>query len=542
MRRLQIALGFLFLATLACGQVVTPAATVGPTNTAGAISPALDTAAPVSPLTIAIEYGIFGVADAYTSTGVTYAKPQLVFGIWGNLEPERGQWQWEPLDALIAEYQAAGFSGQQILLTAESPWASKVPVGLFAKVDSFPKDEHIADYENFIRSVVERYDGDGVDDMPGLIYPIHEYGIEREFTGYWPGSAEDYVRLLRIAYPVVHEADPEAVVMQAALLLIDIFDGAPDADEIVRRWQVSRINRSLEENLLVIAACDAYDVLDFHSLGDYTEIPPTTAWIREQLQAQGCEEKPIWIGDSFSMSGLVGYGSVPAHPTTAETVDDVIALLRSVADPADAEHAVSTAWLRAEMAIGLVRKIVVSAGEGIIGINIGNLEDWALGAVGADKALVPMMGSSMFMSLTDTTVTQVRPGGPLPYSGHMWSQARIAGQERPAFHALKLVMDTIADYSTVEKLDLGENIWAYSFERPGGPIWVLWLDDGELYLPGQTSPTASVDLRIDAGQAVLTMTPTVIGETEPESFTIDAADGQISIEIGLTPVFIRATP
>jgi hypothetical protein len=473
-------------------------------------------------------------------TGVAYAKPQLVFGIWGNLEPERGQWQWEQLDALIAEYQAAGFTGQQILLTAESPWASRVPAGLFAQIDTFPKDEHIADYENFVRRVVERYDGDGVDDMPGLIYPIHEYGIEREFTGYWPGSAEDYVRLLRIAYPVVHEADPDAVVMQAALLLIDIFDGAPqDPAEIERRWRISRINRTLEENLLVIAACDAYDVLDFHSLGDYSEIPPTTAWIREQLQAYGCGDMPIWIGDAFSMSGLVGYGAVPAHPTTTETRDDVIALLRSVADPSDADHDAATAWLRGEMAIGLVRKIVVSAGEGIVGINIGNLEDWATGAVAADKALVPMMGSSMFMSMTDATITEARPGGDLPYSGHLWSQARAAGQERPAFYALKLVMATIADYSSVEKLELGEDVWAYRFETPSGPVWVLWLDDGELYLPGQASPTVSVTLWIDAGQATLTLTPTQVGETEPESFTITAENSEIIFELGITPVFIQ---
>jgi hypothetical protein len=528
------------MATLACGGSATPVATPQPRTQTATISPI---GAHQAPITIAIEYGILGVADAYTPTGVTYAKPQLVFGIWGNLEPERGQWQWEPLDALIAEYQGAGFSGQQILLTAESPWASRVPAGLLTQLDSFPKDEYIVDYENFVRSVVERYDGDGVDDMPGLIYPIHEYGIEREFTGYWPGSAEDYVHLLRIAYPVIHEADPEAVVMQAALLLIDIFDGAPtDPAEIERRWQVSRINRSLEENLLVIAACDAYDVLDFHSLGDYSEIPPTTTWIREQLQYYGCGYVPIWIGDAFSMSGLVGYGAVPAHPTTAATRDQVIALLHSVADTADADHEVATAWLRAEMAIGLVRKIVVSAGDGIMGINIGNLEDWALGAAIADKALVPMMGSSMFMGMTDTIVTQVRPGGPLPYSGHMWSQARTPGQERPAFYALQLVMETVSEYTSVEKLELGEHVWAYRYETSNGPVWVMWLDDGELYLPGQTRPGVTINLEISADQALMTLTPTMVGETEPESFIIDAVDGEIFFELGLTPVFIQIAP
>ena len=108
MRRLQIALATLFLATLACGGAVTPTAAPETTARPTSDSPTNTPGAPTAPLTIAIEYGIFGVAAAYTPTGVTYAKPQLVFGVWGNLEPERGQWQWEPLDALIAEYQAAG--------------------------------------------------------------------------------------------------------------------------------------------------------------------------------------------------------------------------------------------------------------------------------------------------------------------------------------------------------------------------------------------------------------------------------------------------
>jgi hypothetical protein len=34
----------------------------------------------------------------------------------------------------------------------------------------------------------------------------------------------------------------------------------------------------------------------------------------------------------------------------------------------------------------------------------------------------------------------------------------------------------------------------------------------------------------------------VIGEVEPERFIIDAVDGEIFFELGLTPVFIRTSP
>jgi len=33
-----------------------------------------------------------GLADIYAETGVTYAKLQPVYGIWGNIEPEKGKY------------------------------------------------------------------------------------------------------------------------------------------------------------------------------------------------------------------------------------------------------------------------------------------------------------------------------------------------------------------------------------------------------------------------------------------------------------------
>ena len=388
-------------------------------------------------------------------------------------------------------------------------------------------------------AVVERYDGDGVDDMPGLVYPVYQFGLEREFTGFWPGTADDHVRLLRIAYPAIHAADSDAQVLLIAILAADIFNGAPDAAEIERRFQETpKACRNLSDMQTVLSACDAYDVVDFHSLGDYTEIPVTAAWLREQVQAHGCD-KPLYIGDALSMSCLIGYGDpfeiVPPltfAPATDAARDSVIAVLQSVADPAKPDHDTATAWLQAEMARGLVKKIVVAAGEGIEGINLGNLEDWTLvNALDANAALVRSTGAAAFMGMMDTTLTARYAGLPLNGSYAATSKVRNPGDARAAFYALQLALDKIARLTTATKLDLGTDVWVYRFETPTGSVWVVWYDDGALYLPGDPAPAKSVSLTVNSARIQVTTTPATADT--PDAVEMDG--GTVSLTVDSTP-------
>ena len=546
MKRIIYALTILVLVNLSCGQAAPPA-------TPQVISPVSSVSStPISltnpNFTIAIEYGILGVADFYTPTGVKYAKLQDAFAIWGNIEPEPGKFVWGPLDALVSEYQQAGFTGLQIDLAALSPWAASKPPAVGNQGDTFPKPEYLDDYAAFVTATVERYDADGFMDMPGLLNPIHDYGIEREFTGYWPGSAEEYIQLLRIAYQAVQAADPQANVLLVALLMADIFDGAPDISEINQRLAkpMSYMRKSVPEIQTILAACDVYDMVDFHSLGNYTEIPPTTAWIRAQLENNGCGQKPIWIGDAFPMSGLIGFGGfvppIPFSPVTLATRDDMVLLIKDMADPGSPGYPVARDWIYTETSIGLVRKLVVSAGEGLRGINIGNLEDWKTGIASVDKLAVPMLGASMFMGLSNTSITVNKPGGDLPFNGKEWSKARHASEPRPAYYALGLVVDKISRFTSVTRVDLSPGVWAYQFDTPSGLVWVLWYDDGQLYLPGQETSSISVKLQFPAGTGQLTITPSRFGQSNLETRMITASDSTLDLALTSLPVFIAVVP
>ena len=142
----------------------------------------------------------------------------------------------------------------------------------------------------------------------------------------------------------------------------------------------------------------------------------------------------------------------------------------------------------------------------------------------------------MFMGMMDTLVTQQQSGEGLP------PYRTATGPPRPAFYALKLANEEISGFSTVEKLALGEDVWAYLFDRPSGPLWVLWYDTGVLYFPGENSPERTIELPFPDDAARITLTPTEIGLQEPESFELDAADGFLEITLGQTPVFIETLP
>ena len=78
-------------------------------------------------------------------------------------------------------------------------------------------------YKNFVSKLVERYDGDGADDMPGLTIPVKHWEVlnEPEFQEepliFFQGSSADYFEILQATYETVKKADPEALVVQGSM-------------------------------------------------------------------------------------------------------------------------------------------------------------------------------------------------------------------------------------------------------------------------------------------------------------------------------------
>lgn len=76
-------------------------------------------------------------------------------------------------------------------------------------------NEDTVTYINFIRKTVERYDGDGISDMPGLINPIRvwEFANEPWYQGCTNYTAIDYLRDIRITATAIKSACSECSIL-----------------------------------------------------------------------------------------------------------------------------------------------------------------------------------------------------------------------------------------------------------------------------------------------------------------------------------------
>lgn len=112
-------------------------------------------------------------------------------------------------------------------------------------------------YRKFVHAMVDRYNGDGIDDMPGLKYPIRYWEVANEpETSLWDstqerffiGVPEDYMELLQITYLTINSTDGEAIVLNG---------GATGAsyDSARQYW----------EDLFILGARRYFNIGNFHT-------------------------------------------------------------------------------------------------------------------------------------------------------------------------------------------------------------------------------------------------------------------------------------
>lgn len=166
-------------------------------------------------------------------------------------------------------------------------------------------------YEQWIYSVVERYDADGVGGMPGLLFPVRCYEIGSEFSRCEPEPVADYLEMLEHAYAAAHRANGEVVVAHAAFLTTLAFVDDPRATEY--ETAVARVpdqSHSLADIRQVLDRRDIFDVINVHSLGDPYEIEAIVAWLDYEMAQRGYH-KPIILSDTAT-TPFIAWGPATA--------------------------------------------------------------------------------------------------------------------------------------------------------------------------------------------------------------------------------------
>ena len=218
--------------------------------------------------------------------GGYWDRPFFELFEWGMIEPEKGLFDFRMTDEYVRRAQRYGFHTlaniqpfaywDQDLCHSDLP-GIKSPRGRQTK----GKPCNIEAYKSFVISLVERYDGDGQDDMPGLKYPIrywevaNEPEMQREPLIFFQGSSKDYFEILKATYEAVKEADSESYVVQGGMAGMD--------DWMVSFWQA----------VFDLGAASYFDIANMHSIGhgEHLNIPS----FKKFLSENNVPEKPFWI-------------------------------------------------------------------------------------------------------------------------------------------------------------------------------------------------------------------------------------------------------
>lgn len=189
----------------------------------------------------------------------------------------------ERTDALVTAAQQTGLNVMPVLALAADPAARAergkpyLPAGLEA-------------YRAWVGAVVERYDGDGVDDMPGLRFAMHEWQIEQTpdlLVGLADGrflTAQQYGKLLVAAAEAIQAADPQAVVVIGAISSADTRDPG----------------LAVLDAVLATPAAEAIDVMAFEFLPRTLTTKELRGVVRAMRQRAG--DRPLWctLAGSYS--------------------------------------------------------------------------------------------------------------------------------------------------------------------------------------------------------------------------------------------------
>ncbi|AHF05629.1 hypothetical protein MARPU_14465 [Marichromatium purpuratum 984] len=257
-----------------------------------------------------------GYGETMRALGAHWASQGATFAFSWNLvqrhavDGGREGYDWSRLDALVRYSQANNIHLVPIL-TASPPQ----PTGRRMARAISRKPDDTAAYGAFVRAAVERYDGDGRADMPGLRAPIRRWAVENEpyAKRYWQGDGADLADTLLLAHRAIRAADPDAEVI-AGMVRGPGWHGDTDP----RRFMDAFFDR-----LGARAGGERpYDYLDQHWIGT----APGVALERQYAELR------TWIDDleraaarnGFAPAPLVALEHAGRHEDERDQAEDVV--------------------------------------------------------------------------------------------------------------------------------------------------------------------------------------------------------------------------
>ncbi len=435
--------------------------------------------------------------------------------LWMSIESEPGVYDWTALDREIRQLQSLDLDITMVLSPAINAFGEQRDelieiAGSYPSVMHFlregdaggmilyPHDETLPIWLDFVRAAVDRYDGDGENDMPGLRYQARNWHVIEEYPILEIDDPAIYVEILKETYAVIKDENPNARVILAGLAgnfaqyfaFMDGFIEDPDAGVI----QSIQVPREVFAQLPVWSALKAdweyvlehaagyFDIVDLHAyITKETFLEGEIAYLRETMRSFGYT-RPIWI--------IEGGGPFKNYPDK-----------RAENTPADPYYGLGSLQENAEFVIKLH---ALSAAMGV------ERQHWGLG-------------------------TEL---GPDSYWDGPWCGMSLMDGEdrfkRPSYYTFKLMVELLDGFTEVDDLSI-EGVRIIRFLVEGEEIFILWsLIEGPV----------EMDLSAVIGPGAFEITPIITAldaDLDPIVLPNQVQDST-AITIRITPIFARALP
>ncbi len=487
------------------------------------------------PTLIGLEYALVdndelaaNMATALADVGLSSMKLIGEASQWGKMQ--KGPTQaidFSTTDRFVREYHRTGVAELIMALKSHSPWAS-VKQGFFGKQNPTPKPQYRNHYARWVSAIVERYDADGIDDMPGLQRAVRYYEIGSEFSSYEPEPVSEYLAMLEIAYRAAKQSDPESVVMHAAFLTTPIDLDTRNYRQLDQVWRDTPMkdrHHDVADIRAILDRPELFDLVNVHNLGDPYELEHMVYWLNWEM-AQRDYRKGVLVSDTIPTS-YIAWGpavrcdrepmGVMIPPATEADRCDLSAFFKRLVDR-DADTLAAT---RRFVAADHVKRALIAADLGIAMINLSFTTDLPLltGKLGQAGAGISGWGGALNLRM---------PRGQL--------------QERyPLYYSLKQLMTILGPSANVRRIDVADQtIRYYEVTNKAQTYWVAWLDQQAPHIPGKTSRSRQVTLPV-TGEFIDKFTLQVM-EAPPAAETLRPRGSGVRIEIGVEPVVLRARP
>jgi hypothetical protein len=192
---------------------------------------------------------------------------------WNHLEPEQGKFNWTEADAQADRARKSGIIFQY-LAAYSAEWAIQdgYPKNDRPRWTSPPKPEH---WRNYIRAVATRYKD---------VISHYEIWNEPDLAGFFQGTTEDYLEMLKIAHEEIKQINPNKKVMTGGFAHLGNHGGHSLNPDFIRR--------------VTVEGRPYYDIWTGHEHGDFMIFQRILNGPMTDVLNLASPRPPVWFNET----------------------------------------------------------------------------------------------------------------------------------------------------------------------------------------------------------------------------------------------------